>query len=129
MYADDVAFYVSDETLSTAATRLQSDATRVFDWFSSSGLCINTDKTKIVIFAPTKPPAPLSVHVRMGAALLETCDQYDYLGIILDNEFTLEKSVSKSVSNANFRSVMLRKMRTKMSTPTAKLVYKQTIFL
>ena len=48
MYADDVVFYTSDTLLHKATTRLQTDATNVYNWFCRSGLCINTDKTKVI---------------------------------------------------------------------------------
>ena len=86
-----------------------------------------TEKTKIVLFGKQPPPDDININIKMGTTILEQCMQYEYLGIILDSNFSLEKSISKSVSSANFRNVMLTKMRRKISTPTALLVYKQTI--
>ena len=63
----------------------------------------------------------------MGSTVLETCDKYEYLGIVLDNKLTLEKNISKTVSSASSRCYMLGKMRRNMSKPTAILIYKQTI--
>ena len=42
MYADDVVFYTTSNNLSEARALLQEDATTVYDWFTRSGLCINT---------------------------------------------------------------------------------------
>ena len=127
MYADDVVFYTSHECPATARAKLQEDANAVYKWFTSSGLSINTEKTKIVVFSHDVPLAPVDLKIKMGNHTLSTCSQYEYLGVILDSNLTLERSVSKSVSNTNFRSVMLRKMRGKLTRPTAILVYKQTI--
>ena len=127
MYADDVVFYVAHDVLASACELLQDDATSVFNWFTGSGLCINTDKTKVIAFTYDKPSVPHVLSVSMGLSTLETCSQYEYLGVIIDNKLTLEYGINKTVNNSNYRNVMLRKMRTKMSKHTATLVYKQTI--
>ena len=59
--------------------------------------------------------------------MLKTCTQYEYLGVILDSQINLIKTISKTVSTASNRCMMLCKLRSKMSKRTALLVYKQTI--
>ena len=72
-----------------------------------------------------QPKVPIIVDIKMGKHVLTTCTQY--LGVILDNVLSLEHMVGKAVGNTNYRHVMLRKMRGRMSRPTATLVYKQTM--
>ena len=120
-------FYTMSTVLDVAVHQLQADANAVPDWFTKGGLCINTDKTKIVLFGKQPSTNALNIKIKMGPTILEQCRQYEYLGIILDSNFTLEKSISKTVSSASIRNVMLTKMRRKISTPTALSVYKQTI--
>ena len=43
MYADDVVFYVAHKNHCQSCTLLQEDANLVYNWFTKSGLCINTD--------------------------------------------------------------------------------------
>ena len=127
MYADDVVFYTSHTCIHEASNHLQEDANSVYNWFSKSGLTINTEKTKVVVFTHEQPKIPFILDIKMGNHTLATCTQYEYLGVILDNVLTLERTVSKAVCNTNYRHVMLRKMRGKISRPTATLVYKQTM--
>ena len=119
MYADDVVFYIPNDNINNAASLLQHDASNVYNWFTKSGLCINTDKTKVVVFNPDKQCDIDAVKIKMGSSTLETCTQYEYLGVILDGNINLVKSVTKTVCSSNYRSVMLRKTRVKMSTKTA----------
>ena len=109
MYADDVVFYTSKNTLRESSALLQEDATSAYDWFTRSGLCINTDKTKVVVFTHERPDIQPILNIKMGNDILSTCSQYEYLGIILDDVLTLERTISKTVTNTNFRHVMLKK--------------------
>ena len=102
------------------------DATGIFNWFSSSGLSIHTGKTKIITFGK-QPSNNEPVNISMGLTNLEHTREYEYLGIIMDADFTLVKSVSKSISTASNRNHMLGKMRRAVTQNTATLVYKQTI--
>ena len=108
------SFYTTDQNVTSAVSRLQYDATKVFNWFSESGLCINTDKTKIVLFNHENSTVPTNIDIKMGNTSLEVCDKYEYLGVILDSHFTLEKTIGKTVSTACNRCYMLCKMRRKM---------------
>ena len=47
MYADGVVFYVPRKDLKPAELPLQSDCDNVYKWFSTSGLCVNMEKTTI----------------------------------------------------------------------------------
>ena len=58
----------------------------------------------------------------MNSTILEQCREYEYLGIIMDADFTLAKSISKSVSAASNRNHMLGKMRRSVLQNTATLV-------
>ena len=66
-------------------------------------------------------------NITMGIHKLDVCTQYEYLGIILDDEINLKKTIGKTVGTASNRCHMLYKMRRKMTKHTATLVYKQTI--
>ena len=80
--------------------------------FVKAALVYTLEKRKYSLSANAKPP---TVNIHMGNITLSQCSQYEYLGIILDDNFTLENSVSKTVSSSSNRGVMLRKMRKKMS--------------
>ena len=126
LYADDVVFYCTGKSLKSTCDNLQEDASAIHTWFSRSGLSIRTGKTKIVTFGK-QPTQTATVDITMGSTCLEHVNEYEYLGIILDADFTLVKTVSKSISTASNRNHMLGKMRRSVTKGTAILVYKQTI--
>ena len=130
MYADDVVFYVSHQSHRTACSLLQEDATLVYNWFSASGLCINTDKTKIISFGSGKKDTRCNnntINISMGGNALSICEDYEYLGIHIDSNLNLDKMVSRTVSTSSCRLSMFGRLRDGMSKKVACLVYKQTI--
>ena len=126
MYADDVVFYTSSKNLPLSVSELQADADRVYEWFCMSGLCINKDKTQVLLFNPPTVPY-IEPCIKMGDTVLKLCNKYEYLGIILDCGLSLIQTISKTVSTSSNRCFMLNRFRKKVSKPTAILVYKQTI--
>ena len=127
MYADDVVFYVAGRTMAEAQCKLQVDATNVFNWFSRSGLCINTEKTKVMLFTGRKSKSIPDLKIYMGNTRLKVCESYEYLGVILDYRLNLDLMINKTVSSASNRLYMYRNVRKKMSRNIARLVYQQTI--
>ena len=68
------------------------------------------NKTKLVLFNHENSTVPTNIDIKMGNTSLEVCDKYEYLGVILDSHFTLEKNIGKTVSTACNRCYMLCKM-------------------
>ena len=124
MYADDVVFYINHKSSVIAENLLQLDANRIYNWFSASGLCINTDKTEIVMFNSNSPDQPT---IEMGGTVLNVKDEYEYLGVTIDNKLNFIKSVSKTISTASLRIYLLSKIRKMLPKKTACIIYKQTV--
>ena len=122
MYADNVVFYTTSTNMHIAESKLQHDATKVYNWFCKSGLVIHTGKTKVELFNP-----PMHPRIKMGKVALHSCSSYEYLGIILYDNITLKSTISKNVSSASNRCYMLGNLRHRMSLHTGLLVYRQTI--
>ena len=121
MYADDVVFYVSSKNVGLAEKLLQEDVSSVYDWFSKSGLCINTEKTQVITFTTSKYVVPLKIT--MGGHRLKVCSQFENFGVVLDSGINL----TKIVISASIGLYMFDKTRNQMSKRVAIGVYKQTI--
>ena len=125
MYADDVVFYSKHINCKTTEKLLQEDATRVYNRFCKSGLCINTEKTKIVMFDWCKTHT--ETIITMGGHTLNQRNEYEYHGVTIDSNPNFEWSINKTISTVSHRLYLLCKARKMMSKPTACLIYKQTI--
>ena len=125
MYADDVVFYCKHTDHKRAIELLQVNATRAYDWFSGSGLCINTDKTEVVVFNWNKNRCV--ADIRMGGHVLNQRDEYEYLGVTIDKNLNFNRCLTKTISTVYLRLYLLSKIRKMMPKNTACLIYKQTI--
>ena len=109
--------------------------TIIYDWFSASGLCIITEKTKVITFGyqdnPRNPNQNHGMNIDMGGytCTLSSCKEYEYIGINIDANLNLNKMVSHTISTSSCRLSMFGKLRDSMSKAVACLVYKQTIAL
>lgn len=73
-------------------------------WIVSCGLCLNTGKTKAMLFGRV---GSNSYTITMGDDVIEFVDKIRCLGIILDRELTFESHVNLVVSRVN---LTLRKL-------------------
>ena len=107
MFADDCIIYEIGNDFDQMYRKLQSDLDSFIQWCTKNGLKINSDKTKAMI-TTTKCKCKNLVNIRefkiMGKAV-EYVVQYNYLGLLLDNEMTLQplfKNIKKRISNKLF---------------------------
>ena len=129
LFADDCILYMMGNEFEPMYHKLQSDLDIFIGWCTANGLKINADKTKAMIVSSNAKLKTLSnvrnFHI-MGN-LIKYVTQYNYLGLLIDNELSLQplyKDIKKRVSNKLFS---LRKLRKYLTHDAAILVYKQTI--
>lgn len=76
MYADDIVI------LSTTKKGLQDKLNSLHEYCNKWGLQINREKTKVIVFSKHEPILPL--FFKIGDAIINTTDNYKYLGIIFN---------------------------------------------
>ena len=129
MFVDDCIIYSIGNDFDSMHCNLQSDLDAFIEWCVYNGLKINSSKSKAMITS-MKNRLQILKNVRTFKILgipLQYVTQYNYLGLILDNEMTLQplfKNIKKRVNNKIFS---LRKLRKYLDQNAAILVYKQTI--
>ena len=129
MFADDCVLYATGNNWNSLHDIVQKDLDNFITWCSLNGLKINTRKSKSMIVA-TKSRLKHIENVNsfcIHGKSLEIVSQYNYLGIILDNEMSLIPLVKNIKKRVNSRIFQLRKVRKYMNVHAAILVYKQTI--
>ena len=129
MFADDCVIYQNGNNWDVIRTKLQSDLDAIVKWTASNSLSLNNKKTQAMIFGPRgkllkldniNPVTLLDMPIKFEK-------QYNYLGIILDSEMTLQplvKHIKKLITNKIFN---LRKIRKYINEKASILIYKQTI--
>ena len=70
---------------------------------------------------------PVPPVIKMGGHTLNVKNEYEYLGVIIDNKLNFIKCVNKTISTSCHRIYLLSKIRKMMPQKTAVLIYKQTV--
>ena len=131
MFADDCVLYMSGNKWNVIRPKLQSDLDAFALWCHTNALSLNISKTiaKTMIFGNRhklgKITDPLPLHVQ--GHYLQFVTKYNYLGIILDSELTLELFYKSIIKKINYKIYTLRKIRKYISFEIASQIYKQTI--
>jgi len=92
LYADDLAL------LSHSKTGLQKKLDRLNDFCQDWGMKINTDKTKVVVFAKKVPK--VAIYFTCGEHTIESVAQYKYLGVIFQNNGHFDEARSHLAKQA-----------------------------
>ena len=107
MYADDTVVYTS--STNAGFLNLESDLCSITKWCNNNKLTLNIGKTKHMVVGST-----LNDHLVATKKKIEIVNEYNYLGIELDNELTMENHINKSVCKANKKLYMIIIQNTKM---------------
>ena len=129
MFAEDCVLYSIGNDFNHMYHRLQLDLDAFINWCSVNGLKINSEKTKAMLCSTRNRLHVMHnmINFKILGNEVQYVTQYNYLGLLLDNEMTLQpliKDIKKRVNNKMFT---LRKLRKYLTEAAAILVYKQTI--
>ena len=129
MFADDCVLYKSGARWEDIHAPLQRMLDVYITWGNEHCLRLNAEKTKCMIVANNGKlkniVAPAPFHA--GNRQIMFVNRFSYLGIVIDNEMTLEplyKHVCRQVEQKLF---MLRKIRRHLTKFAAVSLYKQMI--
>ncbi len=87
-YADDVAL------ITKTATKLQKVLNKWNSELHEAGMRINIEKTKVMMVSRQRN----DLQVRLGDAVLEFMENFDYLGVTLNEKCCLEEEINHRIS-------------------------------
>ena len=90
MFADDCILYYIGNVFDTMFDKLQTDLDMFIEWCTQNGLKINSGKTKAMITSTRNRLNQLNniKKLKILGNCIQYVSQYNYLGILLDNEMT-----------------------------------------
>ena len=129
LFADDCIIYQSGNTWESVRMKLQYDLDNVLLYTATNSLTLNGSKTQTMVIGTKSKLNRIDTErpVCISNNPVKFVKQYNYLGVIIDNEMTIQpmlKHVKKLVTNKIF---VLRKIRKFLTEKAAVSIYKQTI--
>ena len=99
MYADDMALLTKGKNIELIQQNLQSEFEQLLKWFVANHSCINTGKTKLMLFSSNRSHLKdATLSITDGNECLEQVNTFKYLGIHLDRHLTFENHIDKVVN-------------------------------
>ena len=94
LYADDITIYYASADVNEIIRSLQSDLTKLIEWFKANKLSINLGKTKYVIFNSRMIKATCTEKIKFGNITIDKVDEFKFLGIIFDSQLSWKAHAS-----------------------------------
>ena len=129
-FADDTTIYYSSENLNTCVEKINGDLLKIDKWCEENNMCLNTKKTKAMIFGKsnsTKKLKIINLDVHINENKISPVRTYKYLGITLDQNLTFNSHINQIIKNSNHKIFMLKRIRQYLTVKSSILVYKNFI--
>ena len=88
-----------------------------------NSLTVNDNKTMWMSFI-CKPNTYVPKQLTLNNKILQHCDEFNYLGLIIDEKLTFKSQHKKVLQQLTFRALQLAKIRRYINTKTAVIIYK-----
>ena len=125
MYADDTLILSKSDNIDDVTSKAKVALGKIMRWCEANKLSINYKKTKYMIVKHTKVPAGPSLEI--GDIKINSVQQYEYLGMLLDDKLTMNEYADAVWKKANTKVGILAKIRRFISESTAAKIYKSMI--
>ena len=96
-YADDTTLYHSYDNIVTLYARVKCDLKLLLNWFNCNRLCLNTDKTKVMVFNKNTAVLNQCQELFINESSIERVTKFKLIGIVIDEKKLDWKSHFQSV--------------------------------
>ena len=131
-YADDTQVYVpfslkDPSELRNAVKRMENCLTEVRDWMTMNKLCLNDNKTELIIFTSRYHQNAIQglyeqVKIKIGDSYIEPKQTVKNLGVTFDSELKMSAQVSNVARNMYINIRSLGRIRRYLDQPTCASV-------
>ena len=123
LFADDIAFYTANPSLSHVVSTLNNDLDKLDQYLSRKGLLVNPSKTRFMVLR--KPCHQPSEHCRLTCRgiTISCCKQAKYLGVIVDQHLTFAPDVKAVCAKAYGKVSTFKHGRRNLSKVARRLFY------
>ena len=124
LYADDILLYKPIRTHADA-TAFQMDATMVTDWITSSGLKLNSAKTKLLTISRKCFPPQLSINI--NGTPVSRVSSLQYLGVTISSDLSWSSHIINTCNKARKQLGFLYRNFYQADRKNIAYLYKSTV--
>ena len=121
MYADDIVLY-KPITSSCDVGALQSDINKVAEWINNAGLCLNANKSKVVVFS-RKNMRP-AVVVAVDSTIIPNVDSICFLGVTVSSDLKWYTHITSVCAKARQQLGIIHRTFNQANSPTLLHLYR-----
>ena len=86
LYADDTTILIVGQNLKFMVQKLNKDLEHLSSWLAANRLCLNTKKTKFMLFS--RLPYEGDIILKVDNELIEMVDKFKFLGFVIDSQLS-----------------------------------------
>ena len=122
MYADDTLLVCESDNIDSVTMKTGLAFEPMQRWCNANKLSVNFTKTKYMVIKHTKVPNEPTLVVEKNN--INTVNQYEYLGMVLDDKLTMNKYLDTIWKKTNSKLGILAKIRRFILEKTAIRIHK-----
>ena len=100
LYADDITFCTSSESIDTLCDTLSSDLGNLNKYLCEGSLLLNPLKTQFLVISKPSQSIPRATSIHLNTTVIPAVSEAKYLGVIIDSHLTFKgqvESVCRSI--------------------------------
>lgn len=127
-YADDTTLTSSVKTLKSrnVSFKISSELSKVSDWLIANRLCLNVDKTKLMIFHQPLKKIP-EFHISINNSEIEQVENFTFLGLTLDKQINWKPHIHNVCSKISKVLGVLSRLKRFLPQHVLKIIYNSLI--
>ena len=121
-YADDTTVYASGTNLADIETVMNTELTKLDDWFRSNKLALNVSKSKYSIFSPSKMTHS-NISINICNSVLEREHSTKFLGLNIDEQLTWKSHINKLKAKLSSSIYIINRIKNHLPHKALKDIY------
>ena len=126
-YADDNTLSVSDKSIDTIISKLESDIKILNSWFNENGMILNGEKCQFMLIGSPRTLQSPTKKINIAGNTITESKTGKLLGITFDNQLTMNEQIKYLCKNASSKLYALARISHYLDDHKRKILMKSFI--